>query len=97
MVRIRSRVNLQDLTFALVKPRDHDELVARLDAHQSGRDERIHVEPHIGCALGSLLRRFATERNIRADYADRPQGASGGMRLFHGHAMSLTETAVSRY
>ena len=56
-------MNLQDVTFALVKPRDHDELVASLDAHQSGRDERIHVEPNIGCAFGSLLRRFATYGN----------------------------------
>ena len=57
-------MNLQDVTFALVQPRDHDELVAGLDAHQSCRDEWIHFEPNIGCAFGSLLRRFATHGNV---------------------------------
>ena len=68
---LRSRMDLKDIAACLVKPRDDDELVSGKNAVQGLDGPGMHVEPHVGRALGSLFGGIGAPLDVGPDHTDR--------------------------
>jgi hypothetical protein len=65
---IVARMNLEDLSARLMKPRYDDDLVSRGDAREAFHEQPVHVDPSGRRTFVALFRRVCTVLEVRANY-----------------------------
>ena len=63
----------EHVALPLVEPREHENVVSRLDAVEPAQEFRVDVDRGVGRAFVALTRRILSIRQRRPHDADRPQ------------------------
>jgi hypothetical protein len=72
-LRVRTRMDLENLPPPLVQPGHHKEFVSFGDSLKPARRERIHFQPSVRCSFRTLFRRSFSILDCRSNRSDRAE------------------------